>query len=85
MDCILLRSPVLALWEIMVKVNLFLCLTKYYAAKTYGGVNVQFHVFLISALVGGECAASRSCRFSPRESLRHPLDRRLGGPQSRSA
>jgi hypothetical protein len=26
--------------------------------KTYGGVEVQFHAFLTSALDGGECSAS---------------------------
>jgi hypothetical protein len=35
---------------------------------------------LTSALVGGEWSASRPGRFTPW----HPLDRRLGGPQSRS-
>jgi hypothetical protein len=37
---------------------------------------------LTSALDGGEWSASRPGRFTPRE--RAPLDRRLGGPQSRS-
>jgi hypothetical protein len=35
--------------------------------KTNGGVNVQIHVLLTSALVGGEWSASRSCRFTPGE------------------
>jgi hypothetical protein len=35
--------------------------------KTYGGVDVYTHVFLISALVGGERSASRPCRFTPGE------------------
>jgi hypothetical protein len=35
--------------------------------KTYGEVDVQIHVFLTSALVGGELSASRSGRFTPRE------------------
>jgi hypothetical protein len=42
------------------------------------------HVFLASALVGGEWSVSRPGRFTPTESLRYPLDRRLSGPQSRS-
>jgi hypothetical protein len=47
--------------------------------KTYGGV------FLTSALVGGECTASRSGHFSPiGEKNRYALDRRLGRPQNRS-
>jgi hypothetical protein len=33
--------------------------------KTYEGVDVYTHVFLISALVVGEWSASRSCRFTP--------------------
>jgi hypothetical protein len=34
--------------------------------KTYGGVDVQIHVFVTLALVGGEWSASRSCRFTRR-------------------
>jgi hypothetical protein len=33
--------------------------------KTYGGVDVQIHIFLTSALVGGEWSASRPGRFTP--------------------
>jgi hypothetical protein len=36
--------------------------------KTYGGVNVQIHIFLISALNGGKWSASRPGRFTPGES-----------------
>jgi hypothetical protein len=42
-------------------------LTKHYAIKAYGGVEVQIHVFLISALVGDEWSASRLCRFNREE------------------
>jgi hypothetical protein len=35
--------------------------------KTYGGVNVQIHVFLTLALVGGELSAARPGRFTPGE------------------
>jgi hypothetical protein len=35
--------------------------------KTYGGVDVQIHVFLTLALVGGEWSASRPGRFTPEE------------------
>jgi hypothetical protein len=35
--------------------------------KAYRGVNVQTHVFLTSALVGGEWSASRPGRFTPGE------------------
>jgi hypothetical protein len=36
--------------------------------KTYGGGDVKIHVFLTSALVGGEWLASRLGPFSPMES-----------------
>jgi hypothetical protein len=32
--------------------------------KTYGGVDVEIHIFLTSALVGVEWSASRPCRFT---------------------
>jgi hypothetical protein len=35
--------------------------------KTYGGADVQIHVFLTSALDGGEWSASRPGRFTPGE------------------
>jgi hypothetical protein len=35
--------------------------------KAYGTVNVQIHIFLISALVAGEWSASRAWRFTPEE------------------
>jgi hypothetical protein len=35
--------------------------------KTHGEVDVQIHIFLTSALVGGERSASRPGRFTPRE------------------
>jgi hypothetical protein len=49
--------------------------------KTYGGMDVQIHVFLISALRGSEWLASLPGRFTPgtywiggRVSLRAELD-----------
>jgi hypothetical protein len=33
--------------------------------KTYGGMAVQIHAFLTSALAGGEWSASRPGRFTP--------------------
>jgi hypothetical protein len=51
--------------------------------KPYGGVDVYIHVFLTSALVGGEWLASRPGRFTPGE--RAPGIHWLGGwvdPQS---
>jgi hypothetical protein len=51
--------------------------------KTYGGVDVQIHVLLTSALAGGEWLASCTGHCTPgKRAPRHPLDRRLGGPQS---
>jgi hypothetical protein len=38
-----------------------------YAMKAYGGVDVKIHIFLTSALVGGEWSASRPGRFTPGE------------------
>jgi hypothetical protein len=33
--------------------------------KLYGGVDVHTHIFLTSALVGGEWSASRRGRYTP--------------------
>jgi hypothetical protein len=65
---------------------LFLCLTKYTLRhEDVWGVDVQIHIFLTSALIGAEQSASHPCHISPRgNSPRYPLDRRLGGTQSRS-
>jgi hypothetical protein len=53
--------------------------------KAYGRVDVESHIFLTSVLVGGKWSASRPYRFTPGERAPpHSLDRRLGGPQSRS-
>jgi hypothetical protein len=53
--------------------------------KAYGRVDIQIHIFLTSALAGGEWSATRPCRFIPRgDSSRYTMDRRLGGTQSRS-
>jgi hypothetical protein len=55
-----------------------------YAMEAYGRMDVEIHVFLTSALVGGEWSDSRPCRFTPRgKSSRCPLDRKLVGPQRR--
>jgi hypothetical protein len=48
-----------------VRVKLSLCLIEHYVMKAYCGVAVQIHVFLTSALVGGEWSASRPGRFTP--------------------
>jgi hypothetical protein len=47
--------------------KLSLCLIKHHAMKKYWGVEVQLHVFLISALDGGEWSASHHGRFTPGE------------------
>jgi hypothetical protein len=47
--------------------------------KTYGEVKVELHAILISAVDVGEWSAPRSGRFTLGE-----IDKRLGGPQSRS-
>jgi hypothetical protein len=53
--------------------------------KTYGGVEEQLHAFLTSGLDTGEWSASSPGRFTLRgKNPRHPLNRRIGGPQSRS-
>jgi hypothetical protein len=45
--------------------------------KTYGGVDVQIHIYLTSALVGGEWSASRPGRFTLGE--RDPIVHFIGG------
>jgi hypothetical protein len=45
--------------------------------KTYGGVDVEIHIFLTSALAGGEWSASRPGRFTPGE--RDPGTYGIGG------
>jgi hypothetical protein len=45
--------------------------------KTYRGVDVQIHIFLTSALVGGEWSTSRPGHFTPGE--RAPGTHWIGG------
>jgi hypothetical protein len=45
--------------------------------KAYGGVDVYIHIFLTSALAGGEWSASRPGRFTPGE--RAPGTHWIGG------
>jgi hypothetical protein len=45
--------------------------------KAYGGVDVQIHILLTSALAGGEWSPSRPCRFTPGE--RAPYTHWTGG------
>jgi hypothetical protein len=53
------------------------CLIKHYAMKAYGGVDIYIHIFLTSALAGGEWSASRPGRFTPGE--RAPGTHWIGG------
>jgi hypothetical protein len=48
-----------------------------YAIKTYGGVDTEIHIFLTSALVGGEWSALRLGHFTPEE--RAPGTHWIGG------
>jgi hypothetical protein len=47
--------------------KLFLCLTKHHTMETYGGMDVQLHVFITSALDGGKWSASHPSYFTPGE------------------
>jgi hypothetical protein len=57
-----------------------------HAMEALGGERrYSTYSFTTSALDRGECSASRPGRaLLPRKGPRYPLDRRLGGPQSRS-
>jgi hypothetical protein len=59
------------------KVKLSLCLIKHLSMKAYWGVDIQLHVFLTSALDGGQWSASRHCRFTLEE--RTPGTHWIGG------
>jgi hypothetical protein len=52
--------------------------------KTYEGSGGTAPPFLTSALDGGERSASGPRRFTPGGKPPYPLDKGLGGPQSRS-
>jgi hypothetical protein len=45
--------------------------------KAYGGVDVLIHIFMTSALVGGEWSASRTYLFTPGEKA--PGTHSIGG------
>jgi hypothetical protein len=49
--------------------------------NAYGGVDVQIHIFLTLALVGGEWSASPLPLYPLGKNPQYPLDRRFGGPQ----
>jgi len=46
--------------------------------KTYGGVELQHHVFLTSVLDGGGWSASRPWRFTPGENPTAPIGSETG-------
>ena len=48
------------------------------------GVEVWLHSIVTSAVDGGEWFTSRFVRFTPGKEPRYSLNRRLGGPKSRS-
>jgi hypothetical protein len=50
-----------------------MCLVKYHALKTYGGVNLWCPTFVNVALVGDERLATRLCRFIPGKEPSVPL------------
>jgi hypothetical protein len=50
--------------------------------KAYGKVDVHIHIFLTSALVGGEWSASRPYRFTPGKEPRYPLIVGWVGPRA---
>jgi hypothetical protein len=52
--------------------------------ETYGGMDVQIHVFLTSVLIGEEWLASRPGRFTSGKEHWFLLERRLGGSLNRS-
>jgi hypothetical protein len=53
-------------------------LIKHYAMRAYGGVDVSIHIFLTSALLGGEWSASRPGRFIPGKELPVPIVQEVG-------
>jgi len=64
----------------MIKVRLYLSLSKHQAMKTRGGIGRIINL----GANGGEWSASRPGRFTPGNERKYSLDRKVGGPQSRS-
>ena len=56
----------------LVKVKLSLCLSKLYATKAYGGVEVQLHTFLALATDERDWTASWACTDWKRSCVPHP-------------
>jgi hypothetical protein len=61
--------------------KLSLCFIKHQTMKAYGGVDVQLHAFLTSALGRGKWSVLRPASLFPGEERWYPLDRRLCGFQ----
>jgi len=51
--------------------------------RVVGGVDIYRNSCLAWALDEGKWSTSRPGRFIPGKEVRHPLNKRLGGPQSR--
>jgi Na+-translocating ferredoxin:NAD+ oxidoreductase RnfE subunit len=69
MSCSLKHSVATYVTKVHKIVNKVISVPNYvinpYGMKLYGGVGVYIHVFLTSALVGGEWSASRPDPFTP--------------------
>jgi hypothetical protein len=66
-----------------IKVNLSLCISKYDAMKTYGGMEIHLNAFVTQVLNGGVASFKPRPLYHQRKSHRYPLDRMPNGPQSR--
>jgi hypothetical protein len=67
------------------KIKLSLCLTKHHAMKAYWGVEVYLHTFFDLGTRWRRVVSFTPQPLYPQgKSPLYPLDRRLGGPQSRS-
>jgi hypothetical protein len=65
--------------------NLSLCLTKHHAMKTcWGSEGIELHAFLTSELDGVSGQLHAPATLPRGKSPPYPLDRKLGGSQSRS-
>jgi hypothetical protein len=65
------KTKIIYFWAVIL-LKLHLC----HAERTYGGVAVMLHTFLMSTLDGGECWASHSDHFNTREGA--PCTHRIG-------
>jgi hypothetical protein len=65
-------------------INTYMLVVRVYTLKAYRGSKVWFHSFLTSTLNEGELSTSRLGRFILGRGHRYPLNRSMGGPQSRS-